>query len=212
MIRADHVLAVLLLLSSPLSAIAQTPPAPATPEQTQSAPGPAPAPAAPAPATPAPATPTTGAPAIEDGSTVQLEYTLSDDAGAVIDTNKGGAPLTYTHGERQIIPGLEKQLSGMHAGEQKHVVLKPEDGYGPVNPSAETEVPKDMLPPDSLTVGAHLMARNAQGEGRPVTIKEIKETTVVLDLNHPLAGKTLVFDIKVLDVAPPKTGGPKSTN
>lgn len=147
----------------------------------------------------APASPT-----IEHGSTVRLEYTLKDDTGAVLDTNKGGSPITYTQGDQQIIPALERQLTGLHAGDEKKVVLKPEEAYGTVDPSAQTEVAKELLPQDALGVGKHLLARDASGGERPVTIKEVKDKTVVLDLNHPLAGKTLSFDIKVLGVDPPK--------
>ena len=191
MIRALPLLAV-LVLATPFGAAAQNPPAPA-----EAPPAPS-APAAPAPIT------------IAQGSTVQLEYTLTDDAGGVIDTNKGQAPLTYTQGEEQIIPGLEKQLAGMRTGEGKKVVLQPQDAYGPVDPAAQTEVSKEVLPPDALIVGARLMARNAAGEGRPVMVKEIRDTTVVIDLNHPLAGKTLFFDVKVLSVDPPKAPEPKA--
>jgi FKBP-type peptidyl-prolyl cis-trans isomerase SlyD len=180
---------------------------------------PSPVPSVPAPVAPAPVAPPTVPPApqpapsatIEDGATVQLEYTLSDDAGKLLDTNKGQEPLTYMQGGQQIIAGLERQLAGMQIGQAKKVVLKPEEAFGPVDPAAQTEVPKDALPPDALVVGTQLMARNASGEGRPVIVKEIKEKTVVVDLNHPLAGKTLVFDVKVLRVEPPsKTDAPKS--
>jgi FKBP-type peptidyl-prolyl cis-trans isomerase SlyD len=155
------------------------------------------------------ATPTSSsAAAVENGATVKLEYTLKDDAGIVLDSNKGQDPLTFTPGSQQMMPGLEKELIGMHAGEEKKVVLKPEQAFGPSDPSAQAEVPKTMLPPESLTVGARLMARNASGEQRPVTVKEIKGETVVLDLNHPLAGKTLFFEVKVLGVEPPKAAEP----
>jgi len=174
-------LALVLLFSAPLVAVAQTTPA---------------APAAPPAA------------AVETGSTVKLEYTLKDDAGIVLDTNKGQPPLTFTQGSEQLMPGLEKQLIGMHAGEEKKVVLKPEEAFGPADPNAQAEVPKGMLPPEALSVGARLMARNAAGEQRPVSVKEVKEQTVILDLNHPLAGKTLVFEIKVLGVEPPKAAEP----
>jgi FKBP-type peptidyl-prolyl cis-trans isomerase SlyD len=187
MIRASIVLAGLIF--SVATAVAQTPPAPA--------------PATPAPASPAPAS----APIIEDGSMVQLEYTLSDDAGTVLDSNKGQPPLSYTQGDHQLLPGLEKQLAGLRPGQEKKVVLKPDEAFGPVDPAAQTEVAKSAVPPDALVVGAQLMARNAAGEGRPVVVKEIKESTVVVDLNHPLAGKTLVFDIKVLGIEPPSKGG-----
>ncbi len=177
MSRARQLLAVMLLLSVPIAAVAQAPSA----------------------APPSPAT-------VEKGSTVKLEYTLKDDAGTVLDSNKGQEPLTFTQGAEQLMPGLEKQIIGMHSGEEKKVVLKPEEAYGPTDPNAQAEVPKGMLPPESLTVGTRLMARNSSGEQRPVTVKEIKEQTVILDLNHPLAGKTLVFELKVLGVEPPKAG------
>jgi len=141
-------------------------------------------------------------PAIENGAKVQLEYTLKDDGGKVLDSNKGHEPLTYTQGQKQIIPGLEQALSGMHAGEEKKVTIKPVDAYGEVNPNAVTEVPKEMLPPDALKVGTELMAQSQAGDRRIVRIKEVKEKTVVIDLNHPLAGKTLFFDVKVLGVEP----------
>lgn len=148
---------------------------------------------------------------IEKGSSVQIEYTLKDDAGAVLDSNKGGSPLRYTHGTDQMIRGLERQLLGMRAGDEKKVVVPPEDGYGLRNPGAQTEVAKELLPPGSLVVGTRLMARSPSGERRPVMVKEVKETTVVLDLNHPLAGKTLHFDVRVIGVEPPKGPASKDT-
>jgi FKBP-type peptidyl-prolyl cis-trans isomerase SlyD len=168
--------------------------------------------------TPAPSStvaPTPGAMAsgatIEPGATVQLEYTLSDDAGKVLDSNKGQPPLTYTQGERQVIAALQEQLAGMHTGEAKKVVLKPEQAFGPVDPAAETEVPKEQIPADAQVVGAQLMARSASGEGRPVVVKAVRDKTVLIDLNHPLAGKTLVFDVKVVGVeAPAKAPAPKA--
>jgi FKBP-type peptidyl-prolyl cis-trans isomerase 2 len=200
MVRVLAVL-VLLTLSVPMTSAAQTPSAPPP-----AAPAPAQAPPAQAPPTPA------AAAAIENGSMVQIEYTLSDDAGKVIDTNKGQQPLTYTQGNHQIMVGLENQLAGLRAGQEKKVVLKPDEAFGLIDPSAQTEVPKEVLPPESLVVGAQLMARTATGEERPVVVKEIKDKTVVVDLNHPLAGKTLVFEIKVLGIEPPSKGGdPKAT-
>ena len=143
---------------------------------------------------------------VENGATVSLEYTLKDEGGQVLDTNKGGNPLVFVQGQRQIIPGLERELVGMRPGEEKKVVVAPDDGgYGPVVPGAQQEVPKDAIPKDGLKVGTQLTARSGSGEARPVTVKEIKDTTVVLDFNHPLAGKTLFFDVKVLGVQTPKT-------
>lgn len=147
-------------------------------------------------------------PAVENGSTVRLEYTLTDEAGKVLDSNKGQEPLTYTQGEEEILPALEKALAGMRAGDKKQVTLAPKDGYGEVDPKALTEVPKELIPPDSRTVGAELVARSAAGGTRLVRIKEVKEKTVIIDLNHPLAGRTLHFDVTVLGVEPPKKAEP----
>jgi FKBP-type peptidyl-prolyl cis-trans isomerase SlyD len=145
---------------------------------------------------------------VKNGSVVSLQYTLSGEDGKTIESNKGKKPLKYTHGSQQIIPGLEKELAGMKVGGEKRVKVKPEDGYGPVNPQGFQEFPKEKIPANGLKVGAVLMAKGPQGESIPVRVKEIKEKTVVLDLNHPLAGKTLVFDVKVLDIQQPEAAKP----
>ena len=141
---------------------------------------------------------------IREGSQVALEYTLSDETGSVIESNKGKEPLSYIHGKSQIIPGLEKQLSGMKVGEEKKIQVKPEDGYGPINPKAFQEMPKDKLPPEALKVGTMLMAQGPKGEEVPVRVHEIKDTTVIMDFNHPMAGKTLSFDVKVSEIKTPE--------
>lgn len=191
MMRAP-VFAAVLLLSGPVVAAAQNPAPPA-------------ATAAP----PASGTPVT-APAIENGSTVRLQFTITDEAGTLLSSNKDQEPLTFRQGDKHVVPGLERELMGLHPGDVRKVVLKPEDAFGVVDPGAQTEVPKTALPPDALTVGTKLMARNASGEGRPVVVKEIKDDTVIIDLNHPLAGKTLVFDVKVLGVEPPAAAESKA--
>jgi FKBP-type peptidyl-prolyl cis-trans isomerase SlyD len=148
---------------------------------------------------------------IKDGSVVSFEYTLSSEDGKTIESNKGKPPLKYTQGSRQIVPGLEKELTGMKPGDEKRVKVTPEEGYGPVDPKGFQEFPKDKIPSDALKVGAVLMANGPRGQQVPVRVHEIKENTVVLDLNHPMAGKTLLFDIKVLDVQqapPPQPGQP----
>ena len=140
--------------------------------------------------------------AIKEGSRVKLEYTLTDDAGKVLDSNKGAEPFAYTHGSRQIVPGLESSLAGLRAGDTKKVTVKPEDGYGKVDPKAEIEVGRERVPAD-VKVGSELTGRAANGETRAVRVKEVKDKSVVLDLNHPLAGKTLVFDVRILSVDGP---------
>jgi len=139
---------------------------------------------------------------VKDGMMVSLDYTLKGTDGKVIETNKGRDPLKYIHGQKMMIPGLEKELTGMKVGGEKHVTVKPEDGYGKVNPNAVQEIPKEKIPPNALKVGAVLAAKSPEGMVVPMTVRQIKEKTVVMDMNHPMAGKTLVFDIKVVDIQP----------
>lgn len=151
---------------------------------------------------------------VKDGAVISLQYTLSGEDGKTIESNKGKEALKYTQGRNQIIPGLEKGVAGMKIGEEKRVKVKPEDGYGPVNEKAFQEFPKEKIPAESLKVGAALVARGPEGQTVPVRVHQIKEKTVVVDMNHPMAGKTLVFDVKILDIQaaaapqPPKPAQP----
>ena len=137
---------------------------------------------------------------IQTGSMVAFDYTLTDESGTVIDSSKGKEPMHYVHGKGQIIPGLEKELAGMPVGGEKKVTVKPEDGYGPINPQAFQEIPKDKLPPDALKVGTVLTATGPQGQSVPVRVHEVKENTVIMDFNHPLAGKTMLFAVKITEI------------
>ena len=143
---------------------------------------------------------------IKSGSVVSFEYTVSDETGTVIESTKGEEPVTYVHGQHQIIPGLENGLSSMEMNEEKNIRVQPDDGYGPVDPEGFKEIPKNQIPAQGLKVGATLQARGASGEDVSLRVHEIKNQTVVLDLNHPLAGKTLNFAVKVLDIQPGKAG------
>src|SRR5437773_4940827 len=142
---------------------------------------------------------------VKDGMLVTLDFTLKSPDGKVIETSKGREPLKYIHGKKMMIPGLEKELTGMKVGAEKHITVKPEDGYGKINPQAVQEVPREKIPENALKVGAVLAAKSPEGRVVPMTVREIKEKTVVMDLNHPMAGKTLVFDVKIVDVQPPPT-------
>ena len=146
------------------------------------------------------ATPT--AATIQDNLDIGLEYTLMVE-GSVVDTTDGRGPFHYIHGQGQMIPGLERELAGLHVGDAKEVTVTPEEGYGAVDPAAFVEVPKDQLPTDvPPTVGMVLRGVNPDGKSFRAKINEIKDTSVVLDLNHPLAGKTLNFQVKVTDISP----------
>ncbi len=138
--------------------------------------------------------------AVQDNMDVGIEYTLTVD-GAVVDSTKGKPPFHYVQGRQQVIPGLERQLAGLRVGDAKEITVKPEDGYGVVDPAAVIEVPLAKLPKDvTPAVGMSLRGTNAQGQAFRAIIKEVKGETVVLDRNHPLAGKTLNFKVKVTDL------------
>jgi FKBP-type peptidyl-prolyl cis-trans isomerase SlyD len=137
---------------------------------------------------------------VSRGTLVSIEYTLRLKDDEVVDTNVGADPLTYTQGAQQIVPGLEKALEGMTIGEQKYVTVAPEEGYGPVNSEAYLEVAKEQIPPEALKEGAQLQGQDRDGRPIRAQVHEIKDKTVVLDFNHPLAGETLFFDVKILDV------------
>jgi FKBP-type peptidyl-prolyl cis-trans isomerase SlyD len=138
---------------------------------------------------------------VSNGKQVSLEYTLKLDDQSVVDSNVGGEPLKVTQGKHELVPGLEKALEGMAAGEKKNVTVAPPEAYGTVDPKAFQEVDRKMVPSNAQKVGMQLEGTTTDGRKVFPRISEVKNETVVLDFNHPLAGKTLHFDVKVLDVA-----------
>lgn len=137
---------------------------------------------------------------IAEGSKVSMEYTVKVEGGKTVDSNVGRAPFVYTQGKHQILPALEKALAGLSAGDEKEITLKPEDAYGQVDPNAFQEVHLSQIPEDARKVGQHLIMQDQQGHRREVRISKIQGDTAVIDMNHPLAGKTLHFDVKIVDV------------
>lgn len=149
-------------------------------------------------------------PTVTDGKYIFIEYTLKLEDGNVVDTNVGSTPMNFIHGKGQIVPGLEKELGGMKKGESKHVIVKPKDGYGNIRDDAIREVPRDKIPEESQKAGAQIQGRTARGRVIPLTVKEVKDKTIILDYNHPLAGKTLYFDVKIVDIKEPAKKTPAS--
>ena len=137
---------------------------------------------------------------VSSGKKVSIEYTLTLEDKSVVDTNVGSEPLSFVQGSHNIISGLENALEGLKIGDSKQVTIKPEDGYGSVDQKAIIEVSKDQVPQDALKVGAQLQGQNADGKIIHALVVEVKEQVVVLDFNHPLAGKTLHFDVKIVDI------------
>ena len=137
---------------------------------------------------------------IEKGKTVTFEYTLTLENDEVIDTNAGAEPLTFTHGSSQIIPGLEDQMMGMKAGDSRKITVMPEDAYGPMLEEAVIELRTEQVPENSRKVGAMLQTQSPEGQIIRGRITNIDDQKAVIDLNHPLAGETLFFDVKIIDV------------
>ena len=137
---------------------------------------------------------------IEDGKEITLTYKLLVN-GEMLEEATAEKPFIYTQGRGEIVPGLEKGLKDLKAGSRKTIKVSPEEGYGVVRLEALQEVPKSQLPPDvPLETGTLIEARDPQGGGQLVKIVQVKDDSVVIDFNHPLAGKELEFQIEVLNI------------
>lgn len=137
---------------------------------------------------------------ITDGRVASFHYTLTDDAGVVIDRSAPDAPLSYQHGAGNIVPGLEKALAGRAAGDAVKAEVAPEEGYGPRHDGLVQQVPKSAFPDiDAVAPGMQFEAQTAQGP-MVVTVTAIGDDTVIVDGNHPLAGVALHFDVTIAAV------------
>lgn len=139
--------------------------------------------------------------AIEQGKNISFDYTLTVE-GEVVDTSEGREPLKYTHGDASLIPGLTSRMEGMKEGEEKKIDVPAEEGYGLVNPEAFQKVPRTQMPSDMKPEpGMMLQAQRPDGSVLPVKIAEVTDDVVTIDFNHPLAGKNLTFDVKVVSIS-----------
>jgi len=132
----------------------------------------------------------------KDGDTVSIHYTGKLDDQSVFDTSENREPLEFTLGDENLIPGMNNAVRGMKAGESKTVSIAPDEAYGPYDDKLVFEVPTKNLPPG---VKAGTPLRDPQGN--MVLVKEVNEEKSILDANHILAGKTLIFDIKLVSVS-----------
>lgn len=131
---------------------------------------------------------------------VSIHYTLRDDAGEVIDASAAGEPLTYLHGHGNLIPGLERELTGHASGDRLTVRIAPADAYGEYDPKQVQRVPRRALRGvGELRVGMRLHAQTEEGP-RAVTVTQLTGDMVTLDANHPLAGKSLNFEVEIAGV------------
>ena len=140
--------------------------------------------------------------AVQKGDRVKVEYIGTFEDGEVFDTSeKHGKPLEFVVGAGQMIKGFDAAVVGMENNEEKEIMLQPEDAYGEANPQLIKKLPRDQFPKDhEPKEGMMLMLKASNGQQMTAVIKEVAEKEITLDLNHPMAGKTLKFKIRVVDV------------
>ena len=137
----------------------------------------------------------------KDGDTVKVHYAGKYESGEEFDSSIGSDPLKFTIGGGEVIPGFEDAAVGMGIGEKKSITITPEDGYGEYNENLVIDMPAQYFPEDiSPTEGLQLKIVDENEEEVLVVVTEVNDEYIRLDANHPLAGKTLVFDIELLEI------------
>ena len=133
------------------------------------------------------------------GSKVKVHYTGTLSDGSVFDSSEGREPLEFTIGENQVVAGFENNIKDMKLNEEKTFKIKASDAYGEKNEQLIREIPREKFPPE-IEVGGRLILKSPQGQSIHAVVTEIKTDSVVIDLNHPLAGKELTFKVKVVEI------------
>ena len=137
--------------------------------------------------------------AIVENQIVSIEYEVRD-GETVVDSNIGGTPLVFMFGKGQIIPGLESGIANMNVGDNGEIPVKAVDAYGEYNSEATQEVPKDQFSGIDLELGMSLYGQGEDGSTVQVVVKEIGEENIMIDFNHPLAGKDLLFSVTINNI------------
>ncbi|MDN3667309.1 peptidylprolyl isomerase [Algibacter miyuki] len=138
---------------------------------------------------------------VKENNTVKVNYTGKLADGQVFDSSEGKEPIEFTLGQGQLIPGFEKGLIDMKLNEKKTITIVKDEAYGDVNPALIQEVQKTELPQDMAPeVGMGLVSKSPNGHEINLLVVEVKEESIVVDGNHPLAGKDLVFDLEVVEI------------
>jgi len=131
---------------------------------------------------------------------VEIHYTLTNDAGEVVDSSRDTDPLPYIHGTESLVPGLEKELDGKAVGDKVVTSIPPKEGYGELNPELTQSVPRDLFEFDGdIEIGMRFEAEAENGV-ELVTVVGLDDKTITIDGNHPLAGQTLNFDVEVMSI------------
>jgi peptidylprolyl isomerase len=137
----------------------------------------------------------------KDKDTVKVHYTGKLEDGSVFDSSTGREPLEFTLGTGSVIPGFDQGIVGMAIGETKTITITPDDAYGPLRKELVIEVKKSDIPGEiDTSVGQRLQIPQPEGQPIPVVITEVTDETITLDANHPLAGKTLIFDVELVEI------------
>lgn len=137
----------------------------------------------------------------ENGSTVKVHYTGTLEDGTVFDSSEGREPLQFTVGSGEVIPGFDAAVMGLESGESRTTTIPANQAYGPHMPGQIIEVPRDGIPPDfKPAIGDVVQLKDPQGQPLQATVEEINEDIIKFDANHPLAGKDLTFEIKVMAI------------
>ncbi|MCX6075928.1 MAG: peptidylprolyl isomerase [Campylobacterales bacterium] len=137
--------------------------------------------------------------AIETNQIISIEYEVRD-GNKVVDSNIGGTSLVFMYGKGQVIPGLEAGIKNMTIGEKADILVKSEDAYGAYNADAKQEVPSDQFAGIDLEIGMTLYGQGEDGGTVQVTVVEIGADDIVIDFNHPLAGKDLMFAVTINNI------------
>jgi peptidylprolyl isomerase len=138
--------------------------------------------------------------AIKPGDTISVNYTGRFEDGDVFDTSEGRSPLVFTVGAGQLISGFDSAVVGLKSGDKKTITIAPEDGYGEHREDLVIDMPASNIPPDmDLTEGMQVQLVDQSGNPIPAIVQEIGDDVVKMDVNHPLAGKTLLFDIEIME-------------
>jgi FKBP-type peptidyl-prolyl cis-trans isomerase 2 len=136
------------------------------------------------------------------GDVVKVHYKGTLNTGEQFDSSEGREPLEFTVGAGQMIAGFDRAIPGMAVGDKKTITIAPSDAYGEKKEDALIEFPKANIPGDmNLQPGMKLQLRNNAGQPVPVTVAEVKDDIVILDANHELAGKELIFDIELINIS-----------
>ena len=138
---------------------------------------------------------------MKPGTEVKVHYTGTLDDGSVFDSSEGKEPLEFTIGQNQVIAGFENGVKDMKLDEEKTVKINLEQAYGQKMNQLIMQVPRDKFPAElNIEVGGRLVLKSPEGQNIPAVVSEVKKDVVVIDMNHPLAGKELTFKIKVVEV------------